>query len=67
MRENPYYTAAQHGDFDVFGLGDFVLEQGATLRNASLAYKTFGRLNKEADQVLLRLFITEQYLDLYAY
>ncbi|MCU7931019.1 MAG: alpha/beta fold hydrolase [Candidatus Thiodiazotropha sp. (ex Codakia rugifera)] len=53
MHENPYYTAEQHGDYDLFGLGDFVLEHGATLRNASLAYKTFGRLNKDADNAIL--------------
>ncbi|MEW8000598.1 MAG: alpha/beta fold hydrolase [Candidatus Thiodiazotropha endolucinida] len=53
MCENPYYTAAQHGDFDLFELEDFVLEQGATLRNASLAYKTFGQLNNEADNAIL--------------
>lgn len=53
MCENPYYTAAQHGDFDLFELEDFALEQGATLRNASLAYKTFGQLNKEADNAIL--------------
>ncbi|MEW8026709.1 MAG: hypothetical protein AB2792_01565 [Candidatus Thiodiazotropha sp.] len=53
MCENPYYTAAQHGDFDRFELEDFVLEQGATLRKASLAYKTFGQLNKKADNAIL--------------
>ena len=53
MFENPYYTAAQHGDFDVFDLGDFTLEQGPTLTNATLAYKTFGELNEKGDNAIL--------------
>ena len=53
MSENPYYTAAQHGDFDVFELGDFALEQGPTLTNATLAYKTFGELNEKGDNAIL--------------
>ncbi|MCU7944212.1 MAG: alpha/beta fold hydrolase [Candidatus Thiodiazotropha sp. (ex Cardiolucina cf. quadrata)] len=53
MCENPYYTAAQHGDYDLFELDDFVTDQGTTLRNATLAYKTFGQLNKEADNAIL--------------
>ncbi|KAI0490429.1 Alpha/Beta hydrolase protein [Xylaria cf. heliscus] len=29
-------------DFSIFNLGDFTLQSGATLRNAYIAYKTFG-------------------------
>ena len=32
-------------DYDVFDLGDVVLQRGATLRNAKLAYKTYGSLS----------------------
>lgn len=53
MTSNSYYTTEQHGEFDVFSLGDFVLEHGATLRNAQLAYKTFGRLNEAGDNAIL--------------
>ena len=33
------------GDHEIFELGDFVLQCGATLRGAQLAYKTYGALN----------------------
>jgi homoserine O-acetyltransferase/O-succinyltransferase len=36
-----------------FDLGDFALESGTTLRNATLAYKTHGRLNTSASNVIL--------------
>lgn len=36
-------------DVDMFGFGDVSLQCGATLRNARLAYKTYGRLNSQAD------------------
>ncbi len=32
-------------DYEIFELGDVVLQCGATLRNAKLAYKTYGTLN----------------------
>ena len=53
MTENLYYTAAQHGDYELFELGDFALEKGATLRNAQLAYTTFGQLNEQGDNAIL--------------
>ena len=34
-------------DYEVFDLGDVVLREGATLRGAKLAYKTYGALNDE--------------------
>src|SRR4028119_1928509 len=42
---NPYYSPEFHGDYDSFDLGDFVLEEGYTLRDCKLAYTTFGGLN----------------------
>ena len=30
-------------DYDIFELGDVPLQSGLTLRNAQLAYKTFGQ------------------------
>jgi homoserine O-acetyltransferase len=41
------------GDFEVFELGDVVLQSGATLRNTRLAYKTYGTLNSARDNVII--------------
>jgi homoserine O-acetyltransferase len=38
---------------DTFDLGDFVLQSGATLWKASVAYKTYGALNAARDNVVL--------------
>lgn len=35
-------------DYDIFDLGDVRLQQGATLTNAKLAYKTYGELRLRA-------------------
>lgn len=40
-------------DYDIFDLGDFRLQCGATLRGCRLAYKTFGRLNESKDNVIV--------------
>lgn len=32
MIENPYYSRELHGPYELFDLGDFVLEEGYTLR-----------------------------------
>ncbi len=53
MSANTYYSAEQHGDFEVYELGDFVLDGGATLRNAELAYTTYGKLNEKGDNAIL--------------
>ncbi len=53
MSENTFYTAEQHGEFDVYELGDFALEKGAILEKATLAYKTFGQLNDNGDNAIL--------------
>ena len=39
--------------YDVFDLSDVVLEHGATLRDAELAYKTYGELNPRRDNVIV--------------
>jgi len=38
---------------DIFELNDFVLQSGQTIPDARLAYKTYGSLNKERDNVVL--------------
>lgn len=40
-------------DHEVFELGDVGLQGGATLRNAVLAYKTYGTLNAARDNVIV--------------
>ena len=40
-------------DYEVFVLGDVALQSGATLRDARLAYKTYGRLNAASDNVVV--------------
>ena len=53
MIENPYYSQEMHGPYQVFDLGDFVLEEGYTLRDCKLAYATFGELNEARDNAIL--------------
>ncbi|MDQ6437524.1 alpha/beta fold hydrolase [Mesorhizobium sp. LHD-90] len=40
-------------DHEIYSLGDFVLQRGATLRDAKLAYKTFGTLNARKDNAIV--------------
>jgi homoserine O-acetyltransferase len=40
-------------DYEVFDVGDLVLQRGATLRDAKLVYKTFGSLNANKDNVIV--------------
>ena len=40
-------------DYDVFDLGNVVLQHGATLRDAKLAYKTYGELSPKRDNVIV--------------
>ena len=40
-------------DFEVFDLGDFVLQSQMTLRQGHLAYKTYGTLNARRDNCVL--------------
>lgn len=40
-------------DYEIFELGDFALQNGAILREAKLAYKTFGTLNAAKDNAVL--------------
>lgn len=40
-------------DHETFDLGDMVLQQGATLRDAKLAYKTYGTLNGDKSNAIV--------------
>ena len=41
-------------DYEIFNLGDVALQKGATLRDARLAYKTYGTLNARKDNVIIQ-------------
>src|SRR5919106_6356951 len=45
--------ASAPDDYEVFDLGDVVLEDDATLRGARLAYKTYGALNDAKDNAIV--------------
>ena len=40
-------------DYEIFELGNLVLQNGATIRDCKLAYKTFGTLNAAKDNVIV--------------
>ena len=40
-------------DYEIFDLGDVVLQGGATLRDAKLAYKTYGELNADKSNAIV--------------
>ena len=39
-------------DYQVYELGDVILQGGITLRGAKLAYKTYGELNAQKDNAI---------------
>ncbi|MEM5469532.1 MAG: alpha/beta fold hydrolase [Sulfitobacter sp.] len=53
MIANDFYEAHTQGDFKIHDLGDLALESGETLRNAKLAYRTFGELNTDKSNAIL--------------
>ena len=50
---NDYYTPENHGPYESFSLGDFQLESGELLKDASLAYAIHGKLNKDRNNAIL--------------
>jgi homoserine O-acetyltransferase/O-succinyltransferase len=40
-------------DYEIFDLGDVTLQRGATLRDAKLAYKTYGELNADKSNAIV--------------
>lgn len=40
-------------DYEIFNLGDVASQSEITLPNAVLAYKTYGKLNKQKDNVII--------------
>jgi homoserine O-acetyltransferase len=53
MIQNPYYTPEAQGPYELFSLGDFVLEEGYTLRDCKLAYATVGELSPAKDNAVM--------------
>jgi homoserine O-acetyltransferase/O-succinyltransferase len=53
MTENRYYSADQQGEFQLFDVGNLVLESGQTLRGCRLAYRTQGTLNAARSNAVL--------------
>ena len=40
-------------NYEIFSLGDVLLQKGSVLKNAKLAYKTLGELNRNKDNVIV--------------
>ena len=53
MLNNEYYTQQNHGPYEFFELGDFDLQSGQVLKNASLAYAIHGELNEDRSNAIL--------------
>lgn len=47
-------------DYEIFELGDVVLQSGLTLRQAKLAYKTYGKLAASHDNVIINLSFVQR-------
>ena len=53
MIENPYYSQALHGPWEVFQAGNFELEDGGNIYDLQLAYAVHGKLNRRKDNAVL--------------
>jgi homoserine O-acetyltransferase len=53
MIENRYYSQAVHGPYELHDIGNLGLEEGGTIRGCTLAYATFGALNRAKDNAIL--------------
>ncbi|MFK7853834.1 MAG: alpha/beta fold hydrolase [Granulosicoccus sp.] len=53
MIDNAFYQRASQGAFELYDIGDLILESGETLRGAKLAYRTFGSLNADKSNAIL--------------
>ena len=53
MINNEYYSQENHGPFELFNLGDFPLESGEVLKEASIAYSIHGELNEDRSNAIL--------------
>ena len=53
MISNAFYEPPSQGEFQLFDLGNLLLESEETLRSAKLAFRTFGRLNEAKSNAIL--------------
>ena len=53
MITNEFYSHEVHGDYEIFPLGDYELEEGGKLRNCQIAYATVGKLNESRSNAIL--------------
>lgn len=53
MLDNDFYSTKQHGDYEIYDVGDFPLTHGGSLPGCRLAYTTAGTLNQDKDNVIL--------------
>ena len=53
MITNSYYSQEVHGPYELYDVGNLVLEEGGTIRNCQLAYAAFGTLNAAKDNAVL--------------
>lgn len=51
--ENPFYTAENHGAYDLISIGRLDLEEGGRIPDCQLAVATFGELNAAKDNAIL--------------
>lgn len=66
---NPFYSEQNHGPFEYFELGDFVLENGKAIPACRLAYTTLGTLSAKRDNAVLfpHMFSgTSKHMQMYA-
>lgn len=53
MIKNKFYEVSTQGAYELYELGDLLLENSETLRGAKLAYRTFGSLNADKSNAIL--------------
>ena len=53
MIENVFYSQENVGPFELYDLGEFQLEDGGVIPNLQLAYRTYGTLNEEKNNVIV--------------
>ncbi|MGM8365609.1 alpha/beta fold hydrolase [Virgibacillus sp. W0181] len=53
MIHNDFYTQENHGPYEFYSLGNFTLEEGGTIPDCQLAYRTLGNLNERKDNVIV--------------
>lgn len=53
MIHNDFYTQDKHGPYEMYQLGNFELEEGGMIPDCQLAYRTFGKLNDQKDNLIV--------------